>query len=494
MAVTVLTNDPDVFLNDITLCEDATGWTGSSPAQYTEIFLQGSACVSLICRAAGVHEQTYTPASAINFTDPHLRMRILSTVGPALKTKANGGIAFWASDGTNKGYWVVGGSDTYAGGWGNFVADMSAPVNLGTAPNLSAITSLGVRFDKKWATSNVVNFFVDCVRFGNGITAYGDNGGSAFNLDDIIAIAESTANKYGIVDKDTVTGLYVFHGALKLGTSANLASFAQLSSILAFADIEASNTLFKILGAGTSDIDFTGTFITSAATRWTFDLDDSSLVSVILDGATIQKTLYFRGGAAVSADGTVFDDCNMLNPNSTQLNNFVVKNGAGAYGLYWPVSPNISNGQFIDNDRAVAHTVAGDVTYDNLTFSGNTYQAEYSGTGTLNIYTQNGGNVSQSEVLASGGGTINVYNQRYKAFSGLPENTEVRIRQGSYTLAHEQDVTGGTYTFYYDPDNDKPARAQFTLPGYVFEPIDIYLDSNDQTFPVTVKPDPSYIT
>lgn len=76
-------------------------------------------------------------------------------------------------------------------------------------------------------------------------------------------------------------------------------------------------------------------------------------------------------------------------------------------------------------------------------------------------------------------------------FTGLPEGTEIRIRQGSYTLSTQQDVSGGQYTYQYDA-TDASARVSFTLPGYVIDPIDITLSLTVSVIPVTWAPDPSY--
>jgi hypothetical protein len=110
-------------------------------------------------------------------------------------------------------------------------------------------------------------------------------------------------------------------------------------------------------------------------------------------------------------------------------------------------------------------------------------------TGTITVNISGGGN---TPTYKSAGAIIVINNTKIKTFTGLPSGTEVRVRQGSYTLAHDQDVITGSYAYNYNPDS-KPARVQFTLPGYVFEDIDIVLDSTDQSLPVTYAPDPSYI-
>jgi hypothetical protein len=76
--------------------------------------------------------------------------------------------------------------------------------------------------------------------------------------------------------------------------------------------------------------------------------------------------------------------------------------------------------------------------------------------------------------------------------TNIPTNAEVRIRQGSYTLAQQQDVTGGTFICDYVASG-ATARVQVTLPGYVFEDMEIALTAEDQTLPVVYSPDPSYI-
>lgn len=77
--------------------------------------------------------------------------------------------------------------------------------------------------------------------------------------------------------------------------------------------------------------------------------------------------------------------------------------------------------------------------------------------------------------------------------TNIPTGAEVRIRQGSYTLAQQQDVATGSFVYDYIATG-APARVQVTLPGYVFEDMEIALSAADQVLPVVYSPDPSYIT
>jgi hypothetical protein len=69
----------------------------------------------------------------------------------------------------------------------------------------------------------------------------------------------------------------------------------------------------------------------------------------------------------------------------------------------------------------------------------------------------------------------------------------VRVRQGSNTLAQQQDVDSGSYVFNHSLAG-RPVKAQFTNPGYIFEDIDWTLTATDVSMLVTSAPDPSYNT
>ena len=482
-------------------CESTTGAVGNKPVLETEMLKQGSNSVGFTMTTVGTNNRMAfngTIPNSGNLTAEHVRLWYTSIVFPNIDSYANGGIRFYMQDSTgNESYWNIAGKDTYNGGWINICVYTSSTPNSnnGTNCDISDVVELGVIHNFATSPKNLTNGWVDYFRIGDGLIAYGGSSGDEIDMEGIYL--DDVTNGYGIVEK--YEGKYFLSGSVEVGDAVGIATtyFKYQSGGITFADKIVSSSLYAFTGVGNNTgfthIDLAGTFMSTTADNWVLDMDSASLDSCNLDGCTIQGAIDFFGSSIVTGNGTVFDACGMLEPGSTDMDNFVIKNGTEPHSLLWPAIPYMAGGQFIDNDRGIKHDTAGDVTYDNFTFSGNNYQADFTVTGSLNIYVQNGGNVAQGSVIASGGGTITVYNQRYKAFSGLPTNTEVRIRQGSYTLDHEQNVTGGTHTFYYDPDNSKPAKAQFTLPGYVLEPIEIYLDSNDQTFPVTVKPDPSYV-
>ncbi len=79
--------------------------------------------------------------------------------------------------------------------------------------------------------------------------------------------------------------------------------------------------------------------------------------------------------------------------------------------------------------------------------------------------------------------------------TGLPNGIEVRIRQGSYTIQHTQDVTGNQVSYSYTYVTDKIVSISFTGAGIIQSKKLVFTLGNiDQTSLVTFELDPSYIT
>lgn len=101
------------------------------------------------------------------------------------------------------------------------------------------------------------------------------------------------------------------------------------------------------------------------------------------------------------------------------------------------------------------------------------------------------------------GGSVALSNQKLPTdpvgtssltLSNLPVGVEIRIRQGSYTLLHEQDAPADTYVYNYNYySSPTKVKIQFTLPGYVFEDLEMSLYNVPLVVHVIYNPDPSYI-
>ena len=140
---------------------------------------QGNSSLCGTLKASGNNDTTFiptgSPTTKLNLSNKHVRFWFLITSGGLVNLYANGGIQFWATDGTNTGYWYVGGRDTYAGGWQNFVVDMSKPVDAGTKPSdMTQITQIGTRHNLTTIGKNVDNVWIDHFSVCDGLVVSGD--------------------------------------------------------------------------------------------------------------------------------------------------------------------------------------------------------------------------------------------------------------------------------------------------------------------------------
>jgi hypothetical protein len=217
-------------------------------------------------------------------------------------------------------------------------------------------------------------------------------------------------------------------------------------------------------------------------------VNNSNITSELL-GCTIRGAT--QGVALVGeARSCTFDGNGQINAGTTLMRKNSYSGFTGTTGaLLWNGSINVEDCSFTGNNRAIQHPATGTFNYTNLNFSGNTYDVNNTSNGLVTINIAGGSNPS---VLNAGSSTTEIINARQKVFTNLPMNCEVRIRQGSHTLAHQQNVTTGMFVYSYGV-TDRPAIAQFTSPGFDIPFINLLLDGNDQVFAVQVFEDPSYI-
>ena len=165
----------------ISTCDLATSqgtWTGVTTPDTVDL-KQGASSLCGTLKAAGANDTTFiptgSPTTKTNLLNKHVRFWFLITSGGLVELYANGGIQFWATDGTNTGYWYVGGRDTYPGGWQNYVVDMSKPVDAGTKPtDMTQITQMGTRHVLTAAGKNVANIWIDHFCVCDGLVVSGD--------------------------------------------------------------------------------------------------------------------------------------------------------------------------------------------------------------------------------------------------------------------------------------------------------------------------------
>lgn len=111
--------------------------------------------------------------------------------------------------------------------------------------------------------------------------------------------------------------------------------------------------------------------------------------------------------------------------------------------------------------------------------------------GTININVASG---ATTPSIRSAGAVVNVIaGQVTLTLTGLIDGIEVRIRQGSHTLQHTQDVAGGEVGYTYTYVANKKVTISFSGAGIIQSKIiSLVLPAVNQSTLVTFENDPSY--
>lgn len=336
-------------------------------------------------------------------------------------------------------------------------------------------------------------------------------GGTAANKLDFLALEKAINNGSGFIPlmvragaSATLWTAVQFGGGdpVHIGCNLNVFQYPRKSDIVDYLDFHVSNNKmgFEFYGLSGDDLSFTNCVFTSdSPCYWRFNASHNAGATLNFTGSSVvNMTVTLQSTSDL--DSMTFINCPTFTQNGATLTNLTLMNTKVTSST--PANAALISGStFTSGGTGYAIEIGG--TAANLTLTGDTftgYAASDGSTGNEAIFVNiASGNMTISisggttPSIRSAGATVTVSNPRTKTFTGLPETTEVRVRQGSFTLSHSDSVSGGSYAYQYQVNNT-PARAQFTLPGYVFEDMDITLNSTDQSLPVTYAPDPSYTT
>lgn len=392
-------------LNEVEVddCDAETYWTINGIDSDATVKKEGTQAVCGILKTSGDNDCTCTPASSKDLSGTkHLRIWFLTTVGGLLNTDALGGIQFFASDGVTTGYWYVGGSTTYKGGWKNLVIDVSKDCDAGTKPaTMSAITSLGIRMNITAGGKNALNTWLDMFHICDGLTSYGDDGGGYFDLADITAIDENpSTGGYGILR--SIGGVNFSTGKLVFGdgSSTNGCKFNTKAEDLVYEDRLVNTALYGfnaennstgtteiIVGekAGTAGVSGTKIRVESLTQtpKFTIDLDPSNLTTyncqiynlTVLDASTIDFPVTDTNREVLTCN---FESCGDITVSTIIMKycNIVSANDAGA--IISSTSHQFSDNKLINCGHGIDFTVATTFGLTNCLFINNTYDLEFS--------------------------------------------------------------------------------------------------------------------
>jgi len=257
-----------------------------------------------------------------------------------------------------------------------------------TPPTMTAIRKVGWRMD---AVIAKVYIYWDAWRYGTGLTVTGGTSADPATFETLYLADSDSANAYGIIDK--YNGIYYAQGQLKIGDVSGTAStyFKDTNQVLQFKSIKGNPTgFYEIKGqgnaTGTTEIylgtksgsaGISGCFIRApSAMMWKLTMTDTNITKFGFYGCnfvyadTIQGQAYnvdkeflnvnFISCAEMIPDTGIVKNCNFISSTSSAIR-------------MSSTSHHITNCVFISCAKAIHITVAGPFTYNNLDFSGNTY-------------------------------------------------------------------------------------------------------------------------
>jgi hypothetical protein len=352
-------------------CDNSANWSGSSSVSNdTSTYYQGTA--SCLSQSTNSY-RSWTVSGSWNFSAGATIYMMCIPYAP--NTKANGGIRIVLGDGTNTRAYYVGGSDdlgfTVQGGWRVYRLDTaSLPTSYSqdagsAAPNLSAITSIGIgTLSSAKAIGNVANTWWDRFSYiANGSPAITVNAGtSGTPIDFATLVSEDVTNGWGFFN-NPISGSkqYGVYGAVEWGsTSPSTATY-----------FKESDAQIYIIGTGlsanTMDQDFisnsgaTNSFVSNnvvlvhvgEAANWNFDSTNFDIQQ--LDGCQFidAGTIAFHTTSSSSnryIQGCQFIGCEQIDLKGTYTRNSAFKSTSDTVAsLSWNNSIDIEDSSFQNN-------------------------------------------------------------------------------------------------------------------------------------------------
>lgn len=400
MAVTVTPN-----LTDITLGEsgDTGYWTGTDGYQI-EVFRQGNAAegwiVSKNSSETGVYD-AYTSNSNTLFdmsaANTHLYLSIRCDIAPffdylriALQSDTTHGSA---SNGTT--WWTIVDNTTnieWYGEWKTFVLDVNSTATDGDSTgtlDLAGISDVHINVDNSNSGNirSIENTYIDCIRFGTGLTITGVD----WDFADVAAVDNSSTYKWDIIRK-VGPGIFELNGQINIGNGSTSTGLISSNETLFFRDPSTAgesggplgklaDNFYKITfqGSGcTAELDNVSV-ISSSNYPFVLDADDTNLPSNSVDwsGGLIIEASSVLLKSSQTYFGMTFESCGQVEPSTSTFSSITFSNhtstGLTSTGamLYPTNDSNISDITFINCDNGVHYNFLSDSTlpaFDNFQF------------------------------------------------------------------------------------------------------------------------------
>lgn len=442
-----------------------------------------------------------------------------------------GGVGIVVGDGTNRIAYYVGGSDYVpaftVNGWACYVLDGNVPPTgfntlTGSEASLSwtAITEVGYRFKTlSKSLGGADNCFFDIARYGTGLEIKGGTSVSPATWAEVAAddASKASGKAYGIC-MEYQPGVYGIQGDVSVGDSTGTTTtyFKDESSTVVFMDTGAQAYTFDVVGNTTGTNTFidgvvvgsgdtrtgrSGSTYLNAGPQVTVDMSDANVDVLTLYGTKFQlidqgitfgtDTTHVLAGVTFQANGQV--DIGSVIARTCGFSETTSTVGA----LLWNESINIKNSTFIANTTgaAVQHTsaVGTPYTYDNLQFSGNTYDANNTSGSAIVV---NVANTPSNAPTTYTGSLVTFSAAVTVTLTGLAANTEVTVvRQSDSVELYHLENSSGNVVYDYTADSGTVVDILIFHIDYdidVSNVLDYTLPSSNAIIPITQVPDLNY--
>jgi len=473
--------------------ESTSGWTLNKGDVYSGWQREGNYCL-----ADQVSQTSFTEiydyqgqnGTTLNLQGKFVTFWVLLWGSP--NTLANAGVGYYLEDTAGNAVILhLGGSDKQGMWWGSgwqafgFYADATFLQNNVTYtqssgssfPDLTQIAKVGVHFNitsKAVGTSPNVNwdisYAIDYIQLTGGTSD------DPATFEDLVS-ADDT-NAWGVFSKQGQ--VYFAQGKFRIGDTTNDTYFHDENRTVIFMDMpvpdgfyeftiyrgSSNNTTF-IFGEKSGETGVGGILMQAPSDkRFLFDAytnyDTTSMSSdeFSIYGSTFNNAYEIRLPDSSYAEflNTNVISSGIVKPYSATVKycNFIT---ADSKALHMISTHNISNCSFISNPTAVYIDVAGDYTFDALTFLNNTYDIENASDGTVNVYAINGSN--PTTYLNSGGGETNIINSVYVTVYVKDKN--LNPIQGAQVYVYNLD--DGVVVMNTDTDSDGMAQTTWNYTG-----------------------------
>ena len=549
MANTITDNRTTLFQANALTGDNGGSWSSlssTSPALDTDVTIEGTGSVAEQATNSR-RDLIWDAGSTADFSNTVVYMWVNCGVVGLLDTKTNGGLRmkFTGASATNFFEVNIAGSDDYpqavAGGWVQFVVDVplaqaSPDATGGTPPALTAIQGVGISFLTSAMTKVADNIWVDAawtLADGTaGILVQGRNGGTTpWDWGDILTQLGSSSGAL----KAGPAGTYILNTSVQFGISDTTThEFLDTNAVVLFDSQDWMNTdhyFIRGLGntGGTTNITFgvktgSGTTATGAQgctfigdpvdpNRCSWDFDDPDLDLVGLYGCTFQHQGDFQlDDPAVETISCQFIDCNGATvSNSLFLRNKIIDSNT-ADGVAFAVTDDFGDIVYCQFEWSDGHAVELNATtptsqnnvgnlFSGFTNTVNSTDAAVlnSAAGSLTINSSGGSNLQSNSYRNTGGGSVTINNNISITFSGLKDNTEVRIYSAgtSTELDGIENATAGTAdNRTFTASIAASTSVDYVIHNVAYENIrtqSFSWPTSDSTLPVQQRLDRNYI-